>query len=244
MAVSFDTSYAPPAYGGFSGLPRVRSNYGPELTVDPGALAAAAEAAGTPGLRDQLRGMFKGGLRKAGEAPSSWMKALGTPKNLLRAGGVAAVVPAVMELADDSRPIDERGARAGGSLLGIPAAAAGLALGGGATPLGLALAALFGYAGSQAGATGAEGVLGLLKGSETDQATRQFLKQQDALTQAKVNDALRMLPVQRQQAALALENQRSQSAIANDELLNRTMASALLNGQINSGNLFNTIVSS
>jgi hypothetical protein len=147
-------------------------------------------------MLDQMRQAIG---RKAGDGPANWMKTLGSPKNLMRGAGLAAGIPIVMELASDA-PVDEKLARAGGSLLGMPAGALGFVLGGGPTPMGLALATLFAAGGSQLGSAAAEGGLNFLKGGPEDAAARAAIKQ--AETQAKMADILLPAEQRRMQAAI------------------------------------------
>jgi hypothetical protein len=172
-------------------------------------------------------------MRFVGDKPAEWLQSLKTPikgltaGRLIKGGGIAAGIPVVMELLSD-RPADEKLARAAGSTLSIPAAALGLALGGGPTPIGLALATLFGTVGSNIGSEGAEAGLNFLKGGPEDQAARAAIKQ--AETQAKMADI--MLPVEqrRLQAKIDAEVARAEAMapIINDQRLRQALAAQAL----------------
>ncbi len=150
-----------------------------------------------------------------------------TPGMVLKGGTLAAGIPVVMELLSD-RPADEKVARAAGSTLSIPAAALGFALGGGPTPMGIALATLFGGVGSSLGSEGAEAGLNLLKGGPEDQAARAAIKQ--AETQAKMADILLPAEQRRMQAAIDTEIARAQgmAPILNDQRMRQALASQAL----------------
>lgn len=180
--------------------------------------------------------------RKAFDAPQAWAKALGSPKNLLRAGVATAAIPALLELADGERPLDEKLARAGGSLAGMPLATATFfATGGPANPLSYALAALAAAAGSQGGAGLAEAGLNALKGSETDRATREFLKQQQAVATAKAREMETLLPVQQQAAELRLSNLEKENEIDARRMLGLATLQAMQDQQRGNQNLVSQI---
>lgn len=215
-------------------------NKGGSLTVDAGDAAALAAEAGGPGLMEAIKGKF------AGDAPAKWMKALGSPKNVMRGAGLAAGIPIVLELASDA-PVDEKLARATGSLAGLPAFTAGMAMGGGPTsPLGWALAALFAAGGSQIGSSLAEGGLNFLKGGPEDAAARAAIKQ--AKTQAEMANIL--LPAeQRRMQALTdakVAEMQAMAPIVNDQRLRQALAqqslqlqtAAMLDQQQRSQNIF------
>ncbi len=192
----------------------------------PGLVQQAAGEALAPGAWEQIK-------RFAGDKPAQWLSSMKqpirglTPGMVLKGGTLAAGIPVVMELLSD-RPADEKVARAAGSTLSIPAAALGFALGGGPTPMGIALATLFGGVGSSLGSEGAEAGLNLLKGGPEDQAARAAIKQ--AETQAKMADILLPAEQRRMQAAIDTEIARAQgmAPILNDQRMRQALASQAL----------------
>jgi peptidyl-tRNA hydrolase len=230
-------------------MARYRTNDGGTILVPQDYAAPAAEAAAaltSPGFMEQVSSMLKGAGRKAGEGPRAWMQAMATPKNLLRGGIATAAIPAVMELADTSRPLDERGARAvgsvGGSLLaGIPTY---LLAGGPANPLAPFIAIAASVGGSQAGAGLLEGGLEALKGSETDRATREYLKQQQAVATAKARELETLLPVQQQAAELALQNLQARNEIDSQRLRELASLQAMQDQQRGNQSLVSQMASS
>jgi hypothetical protein len=215
---------------------------GSDFGVSPGAAAGATLDLAGPGIWDQLTQLG----RKAGDKPAQWMKALGTPKNVMRGAGLTAAIPLVLELASDA-PVDEKLARATGSLAGLPASALGMALGGGpASPFGWALAALFAAGGSQIGSSLAEGGLNFLKGGPEDAAARAAIKQ--AETQAKMADILLPAEQRRMQAMTDAKVAEAQALapLVNDQRLRQALAqqsaqlqnAAMLDQQLRSQNIF------
>lgn len=224
-----------------------RRSSAPEIGADFGV--GAADVAGTaadlatPGIMEQLRQLK---TRMSGDAPAQWMKKLGSPKNVMRGAGLTAAIPLVLELASDA-PVDEKLARATGSLAGLPASALGMALGGGpASPFGWALAALFAAGGSQIGSSLAEGGLNFLKGGPEDAAARAAIKQ--AETQAKMADILLPAEQRRMQAMTDAKVAEAQALapLVNDQRLRQALAqqsaqlqnAAMLDQQLRSQNIF------